>query len=104
MQVMKENISELKQRPDNGCYIWGLFLEGAHWDMEKFELSESKLKELYTDMPVMWLIPRSSQRLECTCALCIKLSLKQVTMMWFIGQPQRECIQCTDKGGFGDSW
>ena len=46
---MKESTSELKQRPDNGCYIWGLFLEGARWDMDKFELSESKPKELNTD-------------------------------------------------------
>ena len=45
IQVMKESPSELKQRPDNGCYIWGLFLEGARWDVEKFELSESKPKE-----------------------------------------------------------
>lgn len=62
MQVMKESTSELKQRPDNGCYIWGLFLEGARWDMEKFELSESKPKELYTDMPVMWLIPTANRK------------------------------------------
>ena len=82
MQVMKESTPELKQRLDNSCYIWGLFLEGARWDTDKFELSESKPKELYTDMPVSaWLSPRSSQRQECTCALCTKLSLKQVTMM-----------------------
>ena len=61
-QVMKESTSELKQRPDNGCYIWGLFLEGARWDMDKFELSESKPKELYTDMPVMWLIPTANRK------------------------------------------
>ena len=59
---MKESPSELKQRPDNGCYIWGLFLEGARWDVEKFELSESKPKELYTDMPVMWLIPTANRK------------------------------------------
>ena len=62
IQVMKESPSELKQRPDNGCYIWGLFLEGARWDVEKFELSESKPKELYTDMPVMWLIPTANRK------------------------------------------
>ena len=61
-QVMKESASELQQRPDNGCYIRGLFLEGARWDMETFELSESRPKELYTNMPVMWLIPTANRK------------------------------------------
>ena len=52
-QVMKEHASELTVRPENGCYIRGLFVEGARWDMDSFELAESKSKELYTDMPVM---------------------------------------------------
>uniref|UniRef100_H0V0D2 Dynein axonemal heavy chain 1 n=1 Tax=Cavia porcellus TaxID=10141 RepID=H0V0D2_CAVPO len=49
--------SELKERPQVGCYIHGLFLEGARWDMEDFQLAESRPKELYTDMAVIWLMP-----------------------------------------------
>ena len=59
---MKEPASELTTRPDNGCYIRGLFVEGARWDMNGFELAESKPKELYTDMPVMWLIPTADRK------------------------------------------
>ena len=59
---MKESASELTQRPVNGCYIRGLFLEGAQWDMETFELAESRPKELYTDMPVMWLISMANRK------------------------------------------
>lgn len=61
-QVMRESAAELTKRPENGCYIWGLFLEGARWDMDVFELAESKAKELYTDMPVMWLIPTANRK------------------------------------------
>lgn len=61
-QVMKEHASELTVRPENGCYIRGLFVEGARWDMDGFELAESKPKELYTDMPVMWLIPTANRK------------------------------------------
>lgn len=61
-QVMRESAAELTKRPENGCYIWGLFLEGARWDMDVFELAESKPKELYTDMPVMWLIPTANRK------------------------------------------
>lgn len=62
IQVMKEHYTDLTERPENGCYIRGLFLEGARWDSEGFELSESRPKELYTDMPVMWLIPTANRK------------------------------------------
>lgn len=59
---MKEHYTELSERPESGCYIRGLFLEGARWDSEAFELSESHPKELYTDMPVMRLIPTANRK------------------------------------------
>ena len=59
---MKEHYTELTERPENGCYVRGLFLEGARWDSEAFELSESRAKELYTDMPTMWLIPTANRK------------------------------------------
>lgn len=54
---MRESVSELTERPDVGCYIHGLFLEGARWEPTFFELMESKPKELYTEMAVIWLVP-----------------------------------------------
>jgi len=41
----------------DGCYIRGLYLEGARWDYNNMLLAESKPKELYTDMATMWLVP-----------------------------------------------
>lgn len=61
-QVVKESAELLTDRPENGCYIRGLFLEGARWDPDAFELSESRPKELYTEMPVMWLIPTANRK------------------------------------------
>ena len=26
--------SDIKERPEDGCYIWGLWLEGAGWSFE----------------------------------------------------------------------
>jgi len=54
---MKEPVSELKSRPALGCYITGLYLEGARWGQSTHELAESKPKELHTEMPVIWLKP-----------------------------------------------
>ncbi|XP_050636999.1 dynein axonemal heavy chain 1 [Macaca thibetana thibetana] len=56
-KVMLETPSELTQRPQVGCYIHGLFLEGARWDPEALQLAESQPKELYTEMAVIWLLP-----------------------------------------------
>ena len=60
--MKRETAEQLKERPSNGCYINGLFLEGARWDMNKFELGESRPKELFTDMPVMWLVPTANRQ------------------------------------------
>nr|WAW84827.1 axonemal dynein heavy chain 1 [Halisarca dujardinii] len=59
--VVTDPHQKLTQRPENGCYIYGLFVEGARWDMTNFVLSESRPKELYTDMPVMWLVPTANR-------------------------------------------
>ena len=58
---MKKTEAELTSRPSNGCFIRGLFLEGARWDYEKHELAESRPKELYTDMPIIWLKPTANR-------------------------------------------
>jgi len=46
-----------KKPPENGCYIHGLFMEGARWDHELHTIGESKPKELFSEFPMMWLEP-----------------------------------------------
>ena len=58
---MKETEDQLKKRPAEGCYIRGLYLEGARWDYEKHEVTESRPKELYTDVPVIWMKPAADR-------------------------------------------
>lgn len=59
---MKEHVGEIKQVPVDGCYIRGLFLEGCRWDPLEMCLIESRPKELYTNMPVIWLIPEANRQ------------------------------------------
>lgn len=63
-QVMRESVSELKTRPKEGCFIHGLFLEGARWDPLAFQLAESRPKELYTEMAVIWLLPTPNRKVQ----------------------------------------
>ncbi|XP_022353638.1 dynein heavy chain 1, axonemal [Enhydra lutris kenyoni] len=63
-QVLRQSVSELKKRPSEGCYIHGLFLEGARWDPVAFQLAESRPKELYTEMAVIWLLPTHNRKIQ----------------------------------------
>ncbi|XP_032314242.1 dynein heavy chain 1, axonemal isoform X8 [Camelus ferus] len=63
-KVMHESVSELKTRPKDGCFIHGLFLEGARWDPLAFQLAESRPKELYTEMAIIWLLPTPNRKAQ----------------------------------------
>ncbi|XP_037831220.1 dynein heavy chain 1, axonemal isoform X2 [Kryptolebias marmoratus] len=60
-EVITKSVSEITVTPRTGCYIHGLFLEGARWDSEAGLLTESKPKELYTQMAVIWLVPKHNR-------------------------------------------
>ena len=59
---MKEPATQLKTPPEDGCYIQGLFLEGACWNKDKWVLAESKPLEMFSEMPVVHLIPQAAKK------------------------------------------
>ncbi|KAL3318377.1 Dynein heavy chain 1, axonemal [Cichlidogyrus casuarinus] len=61
-QVMKVPFSKLEQVPEDGCFIRGLYIEGARWDYERHLLGESRPRELYTNMACIWLKPKSNRQ------------------------------------------
>jgi dynein heavy chain len=40
--------SDVKEKPDDGCYIHGLFLEGAKWNPKSKTIGNPEAKELYS--------------------------------------------------------
>jgi len=56
--IMDEFDPTKYEKPEAGCYSWGLFMEGARWDPEKRCVNESRPKELFTQMAPFKLEPR----------------------------------------------
>uniref|UniRef100_A0A8C4WLB8 Dynein axonemal heavy chain 10 n=1 Tax=Gopherus evgoodei TaxID=1825980 RepID=A0A8C4WLB8_9SAUR len=55
---------EVTERPGQGCFVSGLYLEGADWDIENCCLARSKPKVLTVDLPILKIIPIESHRLK----------------------------------------
>ncbi|KAL0234517.1 hypothetical protein PCE1_001553 [Barthelona sp. PCE] len=54
--------STIHQRPADGCYITGLYLEGAGWDMDTHQLRPQEHKELITEIPIVHIVPIEAHR------------------------------------------
>ncbi|CAK9824517.1 Dynein axonemal heavy chain 8 [Anthophora retusa] len=52
-EVLRYTVEEVKTAPQEGVYVYGLFLEGAGWDKRNNRLCESANKVLYVLMPVI---------------------------------------------------
>lgn len=59
-----------------GCYLSGLFLEGADWDMENGCLARSKPKVLVVELPILKVIPVQKNSLR------LRVRLKTATHLW----------------------
>ncbi|KAG7263605.1 hypothetical protein CRUP_020855, partial [Coryphaenoides rupestris] len=59
--VMPTPASDIRVRPERGCYVRGLYLEGARWDPGAGRLAPSRPKELHTEMAVIWMVPRADR-------------------------------------------
>lgn len=54
----------VNSEPENGVYVYGLFLDGARWSNKKSTLKESRPKHLYDIMPLIHMIPIKKEDLK----------------------------------------
>ncbi|XP_060806154.1 dynein axonemal heavy chain 1-like [Amyelois transitella] len=52
------------KRPDDGCCVRGLYLEGARWNVGDMSLEESRAKELHTEMAIIYMKPEQNHKLQ----------------------------------------
>ncbi|XP_018562388.1 dynein beta chain, ciliary-like [Anoplophora glabripennis] len=53
--VTKKQKEEFNSAPREGAYVHGLFMEGARWDPQLNSIADSKLKELFPVVPVIFI-------------------------------------------------
>jgi dynein heavy chain len=56
-EILPVGEDAVTEPPENGVYIYGLYLQGCRWSEDKDLLIESKPGELFYRMPCIWLDP-----------------------------------------------
>ena len=57
-------VSQVKERLEDGCYVHGLYLEGAGWDVPKSILRRQDPKVLIVELPILQVLPIEASRLQ----------------------------------------
>ena len=55
---------QITEKPKYGCYVTGLYLEGAGWDVERSMLRKQDPKMLVTELPILQIIPIEANKLK----------------------------------------
>jgi dynein heavy chain len=56
-EVLKETVEELQESPEDGVYIYGLYLEGARFDQAENVVMDSRPLRMYDMLPVIHFKP-----------------------------------------------
>ncbi|XP_062853793.1 dynein axonemal heavy chain 11 isoform X2 [Trichomycterus rosablanca] len=93
VDVTKKFKEEFNQSAREGAYIYGLYMEGARWDIHNGTITEARLKELTPCMPVIAVraVPNDRQETrniyECPV---YKTKLRANTYVWTFNLKTRE--------------
>lgn len=58
------DLDEIAEKPEFGCYVTGLYLEGVSWDSENKTIKKQNPKELIYQMPVIKINPVEANKLK----------------------------------------
>ncbi|TNN88164.1 Dynein heavy chain 3, axonemal [Liparis tanakae] len=63
LQITKEE-THMDEKPEDGAYVKGLFMEGARWDRENMVIGESFPKILFDSLPIIKLKPGEMSKFQ----------------------------------------
>jgi dynein heavy chain len=69
-EVLHEKKEDITERPDDGVICWGFNFEGARFDEESFLMAESRRGEIYTDLPLVHMVPKANYKNDPACYMC----------------------------------
>jgi dynein heavy chain len=58
------DIKDINSSPEDGCYVYGLFIEGCRFDFKHGRLEESRPGEMFTEAPVIYFSPEEDAQPE----------------------------------------
>ena len=58
------NTEDIQKKPEHGCYVKGMYLEGAHWDITNNCLKKQTSKQLIYEMPLVQINPVEANKLK----------------------------------------
>merc|ERR1712205_52278 len=69
--------SQISERMTDGCYVTGMYLEGAAWDVESQQLIRQPPKVLVQDLPILMIIPVEQNKLKLHGTIRVPLYITQ---------------------------
>jgi len=57
---------DITEKPEAGCYIYGMFIEGCRWNYETHQLTDSEPKKLFTELPMIHMHPVQNRKMPTT--------------------------------------
>ncbi|XP_054847065.1 dynein axonemal heavy chain 11 [Eublepharis macularius] len=91
--VTKKSRDDYGHPPREGAYIFGLFMEGARWDIQTGAITEARLKELTPIMPVIFVraIPVDKQETKHIYKCPVyKTKIRGPTYVWTFNLKSKE--------------
>ena len=53
--------ADVTEKPEDGVFCFGMFFEGARWNKTIHMIDESKPKQLYSELPLIWYVPKRNR-------------------------------------------
>lgn len=52
---------DVTEKPEDGVFCFGLYFEGARWNKTTHMIDDSKPKQLYVELPLIWYVPKRNR-------------------------------------------